>query len=109
MKIVTDSKTVQDAKDPDTDNLFALFKLFASDAQREEMAARYRAGGMGYGEAKKALAELFEAHFAPLRKKREELAKNMDHVESVLRDGAARAGAVAKATLQRARRAVGLE
>jgi tryptophanyl-tRNA synthetase len=109
MRIVTDSKSVQDAKDPDTCNVFALFKLFATDAQREEMAARYRAGGMGYGEAKKALHALFEEQFGPLRTKRAELAKDRDHVESILRSGAERAGAVIRATLKRARKAVGLE
>ena len=76
--------------------MFALYKLFASDAEREEMAARYRAGGLGYGEVKKALFEKFEAYFAPFRKKREELQKNLDHVEAVLRKGAERARAEAR-------------
>jgi tryptophanyl-tRNA synthetase len=109
MKIVTDSKTVADAKNPDECNVFALYKLFASDAEREAMAARYRAGGLGYGEVKKALFEKFEAHFTPLRKKREELQKNTDHVEAVLRKGAERARAEAVNTLKKARQAVGLE
>jgi tryptophanyl-tRNA synthetase len=109
MKIVTDSKAVADAKDPDTDNVFALFKLFATGLQRDELAARYRAGGMGYGDAKKALHERFEAQFGPLRQKREELAKNMDYVEEVLRDGAQRAAHVARATLKSARAAMGIE
>ena len=66
MRIVTDSKTVADAKNPDECNVFALYKLFATDAEREAMAARYRAGGLGYGEVKKALFEKFEAHFTSL-------------------------------------------
>jgi tryptophanyl-tRNA synthetase len=109
MRIKTDSRTVEDAKDPDTDNVFALYRLLATDAQREELAARYRAGGMGYGEAKKALHEVFEAYFGPLRRKREDLAGNPDYVHDVLRKGAERARARASATLSRARRAVGLE
>ena len=109
MRIVTDSKGLADAKDPDTCNVFALYKLFASEAEREALAARYRAGGMGYGEAKKALAEKFEAHFGPLRAKRDELAQNLDYVESVLRDGAERARAEAQKTVKKARQAVGLE
>jgi tryptophanyl-tRNA synthetase len=109
MRIVTDSKTVEDPKDPDTCNVFALYKLFASDAQREEMAARYRKGGLGYGEVKKQLAEMFEAHFAPLRQKRAELQKDPGHIESVLRRGAERARAEARKTLKKARQAVGLE
>lgn len=109
MKIVTDSKSVADVKNPDECNVFALYRLFASDAEREAMAGRYRAGGLGYGEVKKALFEKFEAHFTPLRKKREELQKNMDYVEAVLRKGAERARAEAVATLKKARQAVGLE
>ena len=109
MRIVTDSKTVADPKDPDQCNVFALYKLFASDAQREEMAARYRAGGLGYGEVKKQLFEMFDAHFAPLRRRRAELQKNMDQVQAVLRRGAERARDVARDTLRRARQAVGLE
>jgi len=109
MRIVTDSKGLADAKDPDTCNVFALYKLFATEAEREALAARYRAGGMGYGEAKKALAEKFEAHFGPLRAKRDELAKDLGYVEGVLRAGAERARAEARETLQKARQAVGLE
>ena len=60
-------------------------------------------------EAKKALAEKFEAHFGPLRAKRDELAKNLDYVEGVLRAGAERARAEASKTLKKARQAVGLE
>ena len=109
MRIVTDSKGLADAKDPDTCTVFALYKLFATEAEREALAGRYRAGGMGYGEAKKALVEKFEAHFGPLRAKRDELAKNLDFVEGVLRNGAERARAEASKTLKRARAAVGLE
>ena len=108
MRIVTDSKTVADAKNPDECNVFALYKLFASDVEREAMAARYRAGGLGYGEVKKALFEKFEAHFMAFRKKREELQKNMDYVESILRKGAERARSEAVITLKKARQAVGL-
>lgn len=109
MRIVTDSKGVADAKDPDTCNVFALYRLFASPEEREAMAARYRAGGLGYGEVKKALHEKFEATFGPLRARRAELASHRDYVESVLRQGAEKARAVASATLRKARQAVGLE
>ena len=109
MSIVTDSKGLADAKEPDTCNVFNLFRLFATDAEREALADRYRAGGMGYGDAKKALFELFEREMGPFRAKREELAANLDHVESVLRDGAARARAVVSLVLKSARVAVGLE
>ena len=108
MSIVTDSTPLEAPKNPDTCNVFALYKLFASADEQEALAARYRAGGMGYGEAKKALAEKFEAHFAPMRAKRDELAANPDRVEAVLRDGATRARAVARGLIDQARRAVGL-
>ncbi len=109
MRIVTDSKGLEEAKDPDTCNVFALFRLFATEAERDELAARYRAGGMGYGEAKKALHAKFEAQFAPLRERRAALAARPDEVEDVLREGARKARAMAAATLARARRAVGLD
>ena len=109
MSIVTDSKGLADPKDPETCNVFKLFRLFASAAEREALADRYRAGGMGYGDAKKALFELFEREIGPFRARREELAANLDHVESVLRGGAARARAVVSQVLKSARAAVGLE
>ncbi len=109
MSIVTDSKTVEEPKDPETCNVFALYKLFASEEQRHDMEERYRKGGMGYGQAKKELAELCDACFAPLRQKREELMKDPALVQGVLKASAEKARAVARETLARARRAVGLE
>ena len=109
MRIVTDSRTVEEPKDPDACHVFALYRLFATDERREAMAARYRAGGLGYGEVKKALAALVEERIAPLRRRREELERDPARVESVLRRGAERARAEARATLARARRAVGLD
>ena len=109
MSIVTDSKPLEAPKDPDTCNVFQLYKLFATPEQQADLAARYRAGGLGYGTAKKELADLFEAYFAPMRAKRAELAANPKYVEDVLQAGAAKARALARATLQQARRAVGLE
>ncbi len=108
MRIVTDSKGLEDAKDPETCNLFALYRLLATPAQQDNMASRYRAGGLGYGTVKKELFALFEDHFAPLRARRDELARNMDYVERVLQEGADRARAIARPVLQHARRAVGL-
>ena len=109
MRIVTDSKTLEEPKDPDTCNVFALYRLFASADEQAARAERYRAGGMGYGEAKKALYAEFESCFAPLRARREELARDPDYIDDVLRAGAARARAVAGPTLAAARNAVGLD
>ena len=109
MRIVTDSRSLEDPKDPETCNLFALYRLFATPAEREAMAARYRAGGLGYGTVKKELHGKLDAHFAPMRARRAELAADPGYVESVLRRGAERARALAVATLRAARSAVGLE
>ena len=109
MRVVTDSTPLEAPKDPDTCTIFALYRLFATQSEREAMSARYRAGNFGYGQAKKALFEMFEAAFAPLRQRRAELACNRDYVEGVLRDGAARARAEARRTLTAARRAMGIE
>jgi len=109
MKIVTDSKELEDPKDPDTCNVFALYKLFASEDERSDMAGRYRAGGMGYGTAKKELLEKINEYFGPMREKRAELAADMDYVNDVLRQGAEKASVLARETLQKARQAVGLE
>jgi len=109
MKIVTDSTPVEEPKDPDRCNVFALLKLVASPDELTDWESKYRNGGMGYGEAKKRLAELIIEYFEPFRQKRAELEKDIDHVKNVLADGAGRARAVASETLIRARKAVGLE
>jgi tryptophanyl-tRNA synthetase len=108
MRIVTDSTPVAEPKDPEKCNVFALLRLFASPEETAQWEQRYRQGGMGYGEAKKRLAELVLEHFRPYREKRAELENNLDAVRDMLRDGAARARAVASQTLARAREAVGL-
>ncbi len=106
--IVTDSTPMEAPKDPTTCNVFALYSLFASEAEKADLAAKYRAGGMGYGTAKKMLLEKIEVFFAPARTKRKELLNNLDHVEAVLHQGAAKARAVAQKTMELARKAVGL-
>ncbi len=108
MSIVTDSKTVADPKDPETCNVFALYSLFASADEKTELAARYRAGGMGYGEAKKLLLEKINVHLEPARERRKQLARDLDHVEDVLRQGARRARAEAQQTMALVREAVGM-
>ena len=108
MKIVTDSKQLLDPKDPATCNVFALYRLFADEADRQEMEQRYRAGGFGYGDAKKKLFERVWTYFEPFRRRRQELEGDPGYVESVLSDGAARARVEARKTLDAARQAVGL-
>ncbi|HUJ73025.1 MAG TPA: tryptophan--tRNA ligase [Verrucomicrobiae bacterium] len=109
MGIVTDSQPVEAPKvDLDKNIPLQLYKLVATPEKAGEVEAKLAAGGYGYGEAKKELFAALTDHFAPFRKKREELAKNPDYVHDVLRKGAARANAVADETMARVRKAVGL-
>jgi tryptophanyl-tRNA synthetase len=108
MAIKTDSTPVEAPKDPEKCNLFTLYKLFASLEQQAALAARYRAGGMGYGEAKQALFEIAMEHFAAAGAKREQLIADPAGVEAILRDGELRARAKAAEVLDRARKACGL-
>ena len=108
MSIKTDSKGMEEPKDPDTCNVFQLYKLFATSEQLEEMRARYIAGNYGYGHAKQALFEAYMDYFAPMRKRREELLNNMDYVDAILKKGAERARTEAMKTLTRVRELVGI-
>ena len=109
MGIVMDSRTPAEPK-PDADKNLAvqLLKLFAPADVALDFENRLRAGGLGYGDLKKALFEHYWTYFAAARARRAELAANMDHVHAVLREGADRARAVARNVLQRARLGCGL-
>jgi tryptophanyl-tRNA synthetase len=109
MRIVTDSRPMEDPKDPDADHLYQLHWLFADEAQREAMAAKYRRGGFGYGEVKKALADLSEGYFAEARQRRQELEARPEQVRQILGDGAARARKKAAEVLARAQAACGVQ
>jgi tryptophanyl-tRNA synthetase len=108
MRITTDSRPMEQPKEPESDHLFQLYSLVASDRERNEMAAMYRRGGFGYGEVKKALADAAERYFADARARREELAKHPKRVGEILADGASRARKKASEVLLRAQRACGV-
>ncbi len=108
MSIVSDSKGLEDVKDPDTCNIVALYKLFATPDMVREMENKYRAGNYGYGHAKQALFELLWEFFAPMRQRREELAKNLDYVWKILEDGGIKARIEAEKTMNKVRQAIGL-
>ncbi len=108
MRIVTDSRPQEEAKDPETDHLFQLFRLVAEPTAVADMAAKYQAGGFGYGEVKKALADASEQFFGPARQRRADLENNLDYVHEVLAAGAARAREKAAEVLLRAQTACGL-
>lgn len=109
MRVVTDSTPLEQPKDPEKCNVFALYRLVASESETRDMADRYRKGGFGYGDAKKALFDRMWAYFEPFRQKREALSRDPGFVESVLKRGAERARAEAARTLACARRAMGLD
>ena len=108
MQIVTDSTPLEEPKDPDTCNVFSLYKFFSSPEEQAELAERYRAGGFGYGHAKLALFEKLNAYMTPYRERYETLISDPDTIEDVLRDGARRARTVAGEVVERARTACGL-
>ena len=108
MSIKTDSLPVEAPKNPDTCSVFSLYQLFSSPEQQKSLADRYRAGGMGYGEAKQALFDAAMAYFSGPRAKRAELLANPSYVEDVLQAGAKKARAKAQEVLQRVRSACGL-
>jgi tryptophanyl-tRNA synthetase len=110
MSILMDSRSPQEPK-PDAEKNLAiqLLRLVASAEAAQDFEGRLRAGGLGYGDLKKALFENYWAFFEGPRRKRAELAANLDYVHQVLRDGAARARSQAGVTLKRARRNSGLE
>ena len=108
MRITTDSRPMEEPKDPVGDHLFELFALMAPEADRLAMADRYRRGGFGYGDVKKALVEAAANFFAAARARRAELEADRSQVEAILADGAARARRQAAAVLARARDACGL-
>jgi len=107
MSVVTDSEPVEAPKDTNA-NVFKLWSLFASAAEKEEMFARAKAGGLGYGDVKKDLLERMLEYFGPMRERREELAKHPDDIEDVLADGAKRARELGAPVLAAARNAAGL-
>ncbi len=108
MKVTTDSKGVDEPKDPEACNVFALYKLFADEADQEALAGRYRAGGMGYGHAKQELFERMDAFLEGPRARYSELQAEPDRVDAVLAQGAAKARRVARSTIERVRSATGL-
>lgn len=108
MSIVTDSAPVEAAKDPDTSTIFQLFSLVGAADEVAEMRRTFEQGGTGYGEFKKQLFSRLWEFFAPMRKRREEILAQPEHLDRVLSQGAERANAIAHKVMDRVRTAVGL-
>ncbi|PCJ59042.1 MAG: tryptophan--tRNA ligase [Planctomycetota bacterium] len=108
MSIKTDSLEMDDPKDPDSCNIFNLYRLFATEDQKTDLANRYRKGGLGYGHAKQELFELMLDYFSDARTKREELMNDHSYVQAALKKGAEKARAIAIETMKEVRTLVGI-
>jgi tryptophanyl-tRNA synthetase len=107
MGIKTDSLALEDPKNPDTDNVFALYKLIASAAQIKEMRVNYEGGNYGYGHAKQALYELIIENFATVRTKYNHFMQNKHEIDEALSIGAEKASATASIVIKRLRKKIG--
>ncbi len=108
MSIKTDSTPVEAPKNPDNCNAYAILKLLADEAEAADWAKRYRAGGVGYGDVKNRIVELFEQKFGPARERRAELAARPQEMEDILAAGAQRARKEAQETMKLVRDACGI-
>ncbi len=108
MSIKTDSTPVEAPKNPDNCNAYAILKLLADEAEAADWAKRYRAGGVGYGDVKKRIVELFEQEFGPARERRAELAARPQEMEEIMAAGAQRARKEAQETMKLVREACGI-
>jgi tryptophanyl-tRNA synthetase len=108
MSIKTDSTPMESPKNPDTCSVFELYKLFATLEEQNALSERYRAGGMGYGEAKETLYQAAMTHFSGAHERRIQLESTPDVVDDILREGAHRARSKAQQVLERVRSACGL-
>ena len=108
MRIVMDSTPLEAPKPIENNSVLALYKLVASPADYQTMVDDHLRGGIGYGDFKKRLLEAMLAHFAPFRERRAEIVADPAYVNRVLAEGAEKARAIARKTLDRVRAAVGL-
>ncbi|MDR2182387.1 MAG: tryptophan--tRNA ligase [Treponema sp.] len=109
MRMVTNSQPVEEPKDPDQSQIYLLYRLFASAEEQAALAARYRAGGMGWGEAKEELFRVVNRELAPLRGRFEAIIADGEGLDRILARGAEKARPIAAATLARFRRAAGID
>ena len=109
MRVVTNSQAVEEPKDPDTSQIFLFYKLFASPEEQAALAARYRRGGMGWGEAKEELFRVANRELTPLRQRFNELMADPKQIDVILAKGAERARPIAAQTVNRFRKAAGID
>ncbi|STD14329.1 Tryptophan--tRNA ligase [Chryseobacterium carnipullorum] len=108
MSIETDSKGLEEPKDPETDKVFAIYELIATPEQAEELRAKYLAGNFGYGHAKLELLNLILTRFAKEREMFAYYMNNLDELEAKLQEGAAKTRVVATETIKKVRASLGI-
>ena len=109
MRIVTNSQGVEEPKDPDNSQIYQIYKLFATGEEQTALAARFRAGGMGWGDAKEELFRAADRKLAPMRERFNELMADPKGLDEILAMGAARARVIAADTVKRFRKAAGID
>ena len=109
MRVVTNSQPVEEPKDPDSSQIFLLYKLFANAEDQAALAARYRAGGMGWGDAKEELFRAANRELAPMRERYDTIMADIPALDRILEQGAEKARLIAAATVQRFRKAAGID
>lgn len=108
MKIVTNSQTIEESKNPDECNIFALYKLFANAEQQQNLRQKYEAEGMGWGQAKQELFEVINETLTPIRDEYTRIINNKDYINEVLDKGAERANEIVSEKMKFLRKEVGL-
>jgi len=108
MSILSDSKGIEEPKDPDTSIIFQIHSLFLDETEKSSLKARYLNGGVGYGDLKKSLLEIIMEKFAPFRKRREELVSDQSYVQNILKEGKQKAKSIAEQKLTEIRTSLGI-
>jgi tryptophanyl-tRNA synthetase len=108
MRIVTNSQAVEEPKDPEASQIFLLYTLFATAEEQTALAARYRAGGMGWGEAKEELFRVINRELSPMREKFNAILADPQGLDETLARGAEKARVIAGQTVARLRKAIGI-
>jgi tryptophanyl-tRNA synthetase len=109
MRMVTNSQSVEEPKDPDTSQIFLLYKLFTDNEEQSAFAARFRAGGMGWGDAKEELFRVVNRKLSPIRERFDSIMADIPVLDKILEQGAAKARPIAAATVKRFRKAAGID
>jgi tryptophanyl-tRNA synthetase len=108
MRIVTNSQAVEEPKNPDESQIYLLYKLFADNDEQEALAQQYRAGGMGWGQAKEELVRVVNRLLAPIRERYDIIMSDIPALDKILEQGAEKARPIAAATVNRFRKAAGI-